>query len=359
MNKFIKKEIFFILCLFSFIANGKIGFAQVDQLDNIEFSMSIIEPENQFDKGVTYFDIMVKPNDKQTLQIAVTNTSDTVNKVRVTPTNAITNSKGVIEYSRREEDYKYDETLKHPFTSLVSESQTVELKANETKILDFEFQAPNENFDGIILGGFLADLIDEETSEQEKKQSITFLNKFQLVKAVVIRNSDKKIEPNFKLNEIKPALYSHRTAVTANLQNTTPVLLGNVEIHAEISKKGSKDVLRSETKTKIQFAPNSNFDFPIMWDNAPLEPGSYTITLNLKSDNKEFDFTDDFVIRKSDSDQINRDAIDLETTKKDYTLVIILSAIFIIIIIGLIFIITLQRLKHKKNKGRRSKHKKK
>ncbi|MFW8054136.1 DUF916 and DUF3324 domain-containing protein [Vagococcus fluvialis] len=327
---------------------------------NMDFSMNIVTPKNQFNKNVTYFDLLVKPSEQQKLEIIVTNTGDKKKKFSVTPTNAVTNSKGNIDYNVQTKDYIYDKSLKIPFTSLVSEEQIVEIEAKSSKTVTFDFKAPDQPIDGIILGGFVTQLVDFENTE-DNKSDVTFVNKFQMVKGVVLRSSDKEsnIKPVIQLNDIQPSLYSYRTSVTANLQNKTPIMIGKVKVEASVSKKGYGKILKSESRNDIEFAPNSNFNFPIMWDNEPLIPGDYTLYLTVEADDTSFSFEEDFKITKSDSDRINKEAIELVEEDK-YPFWIIVGAILAsLVIILLTTVIIIEKKKNKKRDKRKRNTRKK
>jgi len=336
--------------------------------ENMNFSMSIVQPENQFDKDVTYFDILVSPGEKQKLKINVTNTGKSKDTFIVTPTNATTNSSGSVDYSKQKENYIYDKTLKIPFTSLVSGEQKVEIDAGKTKQLEFDFQAPIKKFDGIILGGFAVNTIDKD--EEKEQANVSFINKFQIVKAIIIRsssnNKDEKVD--IKLNDVKPTLFNYRAAIVANVQNTQPVLLGKVNIKVDIKKENSDEIILSEDRKDVEFAPNSNFDFPIMWNNKALEPGKYMLEMKVTANKQNFDFKKGFNISKEDSYKIKEGALDLEDTP-DHTILwiaIIVIAIIITVVLTLIIYkkITEKNSKNKKKikktihkKGKNKKHK--
>lgn len=359
----IKNKLLLILsfCLL-FLTVISPSFSESTETENMKFSMNVVLPDNQYNKEVTHFDLLVKPSEKQKLEVIVTNTGKATKKIRVTPTNATTNARGAADYSIKEEKYEYDPTLKIPFTSLVSKAQTVEVKPGKSESIFFDFEAPQNEFDGVILGGFVADFPDSEENNNTE-ENVMFINKFQIVKGAIIRSTgsiDKEIIPDIKLNDVKPALYTNRTAITANLQNTTPILLGDVQIDAKITKKGDTTVLKSESRTDVGFAPNSNFDFPIMWDNDPLEAGDYTLDMKVTANDKEFTFTEEFRITKTDSTKLNNEAVDLNEPTKDYTLWIILAIVFGIVIVALLVIIIIQYKKSKTKKKRtKNKNKKK
>lgn len=220
-----KYFIFLSLCLlFLPFINHVSG--EASESENMKFSMNVVLPDNQYNKDVTHFDLLVKPGEKQKLEVIVTNTGKATKKIRVTPTNATTNARGATDYSIKEEDYEYDPTLKIPFTSLVSDSQTIEVKPGKSESLFFDFEAPKEEFDGVILGGFVADFPDSEENDNSE-ENVMFINKFQIVKGAILRSSgtvDKEITPEIKLSNVKPALYTNRTAINSkpSKYNTYP-----------------------------------------------------------------------------------------------------------------------------------------
>lgn len=305
--------------------------------DDLSFTMSVKPVENQIDKQATYYDLMVKPGMKQDLTVVVNNTGEKNKKIRITPTNAITNQNGLIDYSIQEKSFKNDSTLTHPFTSLVGAAQTVEIAPNEQKEVVFLLQVPETPFNGIILGGFVADLVESEASD-ENKEGVKIVNKFQLVKAVSLRENDQSVSPELVLNDVKPALVSYRTAITANLQNTQPVMFGKMTIDAKISKKGQSNVLKSKKVENLEMAPNSNFDFPISWENDPLDPGTYVLNLVATSGKKEWKFSKEFIIEAKDSQKLNNEAVDLNEKETPW-LLYLLIAIVILLLLVIVFLI--------------------
>ncbi len=338
------KTVFTILFLFFSLTFSMTSLADSN---NMTFSMGIVQPENQFNKEVTYFDLLVKPNETQKLEIIVSNTGDETKKIKVTPTNAITSTTGIIDYSVQAKGYEYDETLEIPFTSLVGEAQTVEVPPGKSKTVTFEMTTPEKEFDGVILGGFVAELV-EDNEVTNNESDLSFVNKFRFVKAIVIRNSEEKIAPVIKMNDVKPALYTYRTAIVANIQNTSPTLIGKTTFEAKIFKKGTTDVLKSASRDDIRLAPNSNFDFPIMWDNEPLRPGNYTIQMNVTADEETFQFEKDFKITKAQSNSINGKAVELKEDKNRSWIYWLMGAILLIVVVVLIVVIVKQNKKNKR-----------
>ncbi|WP_077275810.1 DUF916 and DUF3324 domain-containing protein [Vagococcus penaei] len=359
VQKKTQNNINFFLFFATLVAVPTANFAAEQKDEALSFKMNIVPPDSQKDKKTSYFDLKVKPNETLDLKINVSNTGNDKKKIRVTPTNAQTNQNGVIDYSIPGKDYKPDSTLKFPFTSLVDGGeQTVEIDGGKSKEVTFKVKTPSEAFKGLILGGFVADLPDVD-QKNEKTEGVKIVNKFQVVKAVMLRESDEKVAPELKMNDVKPALVGYRTAVTANLQNVEPEMFGKMKVDAEVTKKGSTEVIKKEVKEGLEMAPNSNFDYPIMWNNQRLEPGDYTLKLTATSGSKTWPFTKDFTISRDESDKLNKDAVDLAEPEGLPIWVYILIGVLILLVI-VIIIIVIRNAKNKKNtKSRKSSSSKK
>lgn len=320
--------------------------------EDLTYTISLEAVDNQINKGATYYDLLVTPSQKQNLTVLVSNTGSEAKKIRVTPTNAVTNQNGVIDYSRQAKDYVFDSNLKVPFTSMVGPEQIVEVGPGESKPVVFELSVPETPFVGTILGGFLADL-PEEKKEEEESSGVKIVNKFQLVKAVMLREKEDKVTPDLVLNEVKPSLVSYRTAVTANLQNTQPTMFGKMKVEAEVTRKGQTEVIKSQTVEDMEMAPYSNFDFPIMWDNQPLEAGDYTLNLVATSGEEEWKFTKDFTITAKQRDEINKEAVDLEERDTPYWWYLLIAVLILVVFISLAIFIYYKKKKKKEEKRRK------
>lgn len=321
---------------------------QAEDTEGLAFSMSIKKPENMANESLTYFDLNVEKNQQQALTVIVTNTSAKAVSVDVTPTNAWTNQNGVLDYSPHKE---LDPSLTYPFTSLISEAQVVEVPANASKEVEFSLKTPVDSFQGIILGAFVAKQKLTETKEKSTS-GVKITNEFQLVKAVVLRGEVPRDKPELALNEVQAALVNYRTAVTANLQNNQPVMFGKLKVTAKIRKKGSSEILKIITTEGMEMAPNSNFDFPIMWGNQPLEPGDYHLDLEATTVADEWQFSKEFTITKAVSDKLNKEAIELKETNS-WLYWIGGGLLFLLIVLGTVWIIKEKNRGTKKRKTKK------
>ncbi|EOL45215.1 DUF916 and DUF3324 domain-containing protein [Enterococcus caccae] len=292
--------------------------------DDMNFSVEANIPENQIDKSQTYFDLRMKPDQKQEISITLKNGSDVPATIAVIPHTAVTNQNGVIDYSK---ELTKDSSLKHEFTDLISGETEYKLGPKETKKAVFYLKMPKEPFQGTILGGFRIQKVQKE-DEQNKNQSVQIKNQYAYVIGTKLTETDDTVTPELKLNDITPTLQNYHTAVSANLQNTQPVIISGLEVNAQISKKKGQEVLHETNKSDMSMAPNSNFDYTVDWDDQELKAGAYHLSITAKDNHKhEWKFEKDFEIKAKDVKPLNKEAIELS---RDYTLWIGLGICFIV-----------------------------
>lgn len=319
--------------------------------ESMAYSVKANIPENQINKTLTYFDLKMEPNQKQEITLTVSNSSDEKATILITPNVAITNQNGVIDYSQSKT--KVDSSLKNPLISIISPKQEVALEAKEKKEVAFTLQMPEKSFDGTILGGFYITKKEEDTKGKETEKNVQIKNKYSYVIGLQIRENTNEVKPAMKMNQIKPALLNYRTALTANLQNTEATIMKDLSVDAKVMKKGSTTVLHETSKKNLSMAPNSNFDFPINWDNKTIEPGRYTLQLVAKASEDEWKFEEDFEISSKESKPLNEEAVELEKAEPNW-LLIILSVAFSVLIFLALIVFLIYRYQKKKAAEKRA-----
>ena len=332
--------LFFICSLyFMLFALPAQVFATADkQANNISFDAQAVLPDNQ-QSDASYYDLKVQPGTTQDLILKLRNTSTDQVKVIVEGNNAATNQNGAIDYSDPDAKLLGGPTFKE----LISGPQTIVLKPEEERDVHFQLKIPAEGFDGTFLGGFYC---YEDAKEQEKSsEGFSLKNKFAYTIGVKLNCSDKEIQPEIALKKVKPGLDNGYLTVFADLENLQPVLMSKVDMHATVTKKGEKDVLKVLDK-KISFAPRTKFCMPISWDNEPLKKGKYELTIHVKNDaGKKWLFRKDFEIKGTD-EKLNKQAVEVTEEQKHNAPFILISLVFLGIILGLIaYIYKLKRNK--------------
>ncbi|WP_207696224.1 hypothetical protein DOK67_0002044 [Enterococcus sp. DIV0212c] len=313
---------------------------------DMEYSISANIPENQVDKSQTYFDLRMKPGQKQDLTLNVSNAGDKEITLNIIPNVATTNQNGVIDFS--EKDKAIDSSLKYPLTKLLSKEQKVTLAPKENKVVSFSLQMPEEELLGKIVGGFY--VYKDESGEKDKKSEggVQITNKYAMVVGIQLTEKDDPVAPELKLNTIQPSLLNYRTAITANLQNTQPTFVNDLKVVAKVSKKGSKEVIHQTTKEEMAMAPNSNFDFPISWDNQEITPGKYSLELVASTKDNEWKFSKDFEINSKEAKKLTEEAIEVKKEPNYWLIGGIIAGIILVILIVILVIVKIIKEKQRK-----------
>lgn len=309
--------------------------------ENVSYSVEALIPENQIDQRQSYFDLNMKPNQKQELAVLIHNNEHEEITVLLSVNNATTNSNGLVIYEEKEE---FDPSLKVPLNEILRfKEEEVTIPAGKSKTVTAELEMPEEEYDGIILGGFQFEKVMEE---EEASEGVNIQNKYVYVIGVQLSENRDEVLPDLHLNSIRPNLVNHRTAVVANIQNSEPVLIKNMKVNASVYKKGKKDVLKEKKQEEINMAPNSNMDIIIDWDNKALEPGTYLLEMEALHEEEIWKWKEEFVIEKEDAKDLNKNAIELDDNKMGTWLLI---GIIILLIVVIILLIYIRKLKSKQN----------
>lgn len=333
------RKIIYSLCIICFIAILPIDGAYATDM---AYSVKANLPENQRNNEHTYFDLFMQPKQKQTISITFENHSEDPIELEVNYKSAQTNDNGVIDYKGT----KKDSSLAYDLKELITGDQTVKLNSKEKEV-PYTITMPEQKFEGILLGGFHIHKKDKEASTNQKVQ---IKNDYSYVIGLQLTETEQKVTPELKLNTVEPGLDNYRTTLFANLQNTTATMLTDMTVTAEVYKENGTEVLHKTVKNNQSMAPNSNYNFPISWDNQAFQPGKYSLKLNaIDKAGHKWAFNKDFEI-EDNVKKYNEEAVNIkgQTNKSDYVIyVLAFVLIFTVgIIIYLLCKINLQRGEH-------------
>lgn len=322
------RKIIYSFCIICFIAILPSDGAYAADM---AYSVKANLPENQRNNEHTYFDLFMQPKQKQTISITFENHSENPIELEVNYESAQTNDNGVIDYKGTKE--KKDSSLAYDLKELITGDQTVKLNSKEKKEVPYTITMPEHKFEGILLGGFHIHKKDKEASTNQKVQ---IKNDYSYVIGLQLTETEQKVTPELKLNTVEPGLDNYRTTLFANLQNTAATMITDMTVTAEVYKENGTEVLHKTVKNNQSMAPNSNYDFPISWDNQAFQPGKYRLKLNAVDKvghkwlfNKEFEIKDN--VKKYNEEAVN---IKDQTNKNDY--VIYVLAYVLIFTVGII-----------------------
>lgn len=337
------------------IAAGFIINTQVNA-NQLTFSVEPVMPSNQIDTKVGYFNIKLAPNDAQDLTLKYSNNSKKAVTVNGQVTSAKTNSAGVVDYNAP--TIAKDATLAYDMADLVDLPKAVSLDPGETKLVKVHVHMPNESLKGIIAGGLSFNDVSKDRENQSGYSSglsIKNIYSFQIGllmrQAVGDQFSDQEIATDgLKLNQVRAGQLNFRNVVNANLQNPLPIFMNQMVIDAQISKKGSSNILFNTVKSGIQMAPNTNFDFPIaLGSGVRMTPGQYHIKVtaySLDDKNGQFKtivkgkiqsfryrwiFDKNFTISGNQASKFNKS--DVTIKKTDWLMWLLLAIVFLLLLI--------------------------
>lgn len=353
-----KKIISFIGILFLLFLGIKVS------AEEVPYGVSLNFPENQIDENLNYFNLEMKPNQEQSVEIEISNTSNKAIEIEARILSGMTNINGVIDYLEESKDFKYDKTLKYPFTDIANlKNNSYQIDANSSMTIPIHIKMPSEKIIGTILGG--VEIIEKNTEETDNpNKGMAVVNKFRYLVAFKLFMSNEKVEPKLKLNEVKASQIAFRNVIKANIQNTEMTIINDVQVEAKVTKKGSDKTLYSYKMKDMQIAPNSNFDLPIRLDNQPFKAGTYILYLNVASrDNNKWTFKKEFIITSDEADKFNKmSAIELDKESPWILYIITASILLLFLILFYLFIkfrIKKEKRKKKKEKGKKRKKKRK
>ena len=329
-------------CLFIFVWSQP-AFAAETAADGYSVSANI--PEFQTNTNASYFDLLLAPKDQKEISIHLANHSAKAATYLIQVNNAATNSNGVIDYSQP--SFKKDASAAYELNQIVTpKEQEITLKGGENKEVAFQVKMPATSFKGIVLGGLH---VEKEEDQTKKVDGTGIRNKYAYVIGIKLQNSFDQVSPDLKLLSVEPGLQNSYTTIFAQLQNPTAGIINQLDIKAEITKKGQQEVLYSSENAAASMAPNTNFKFPVDLNKQQLKAGSYTLSMDAvqKDTGNKWHLTKDFTIKAAAVKKINKEAV-IEKQPLDY-----LPYILAIggVLIAVILVLTYKLIKQQ-NKGR-------
>ncbi|MGG5373314.1 DUF916 and DUF3324 domain-containing protein [Enterococcus sp. AZ196] len=339
-----KSRKFVIFLLSTFLIFSGLAFAQTAQaVDGLKFSVTPNIPDNQYNKEVSYFDLLMNPGDEQEIAVLLKNPTDENVVILPQINSAMTNTGGVVEYSNHNNKERvYDKSLKHNIEDIVQLSEKeITLSPGEERELKLTITMPSEEFKGVIAGGiYLAQKGEssknnDEKSSKETSTSLKNLYGYQI--ALLLRNNDELVTPKVVFEGAQADQLNVRNAVSLKVRNSTPTYINKVNYQAELKKKGSDEVIAKTDQKDMQFAPNTIFDLFVSMKGKQYEAGDYVLTGSIVSGNNKWPVNEEFTVTREQANKFNEADPDVEP--ESYTLVIILGAIVAVAVLVAIYLI--------------------
>ncbi|EOH94988.1 hypothetical protein UAW_02067 [Enterococcus haemoperoxidus ATCC BAA-382] len=310
------------------------------------FTYKVIYPENQH-KEVSYFDLRMKPGQKQTAVIQMSNNSDKEITVDVSLNATKTNSNGVLENGPS--SLEKDPSLKYDFAEIVKGKESVVIPPKQTVDYPLEITMPETTFDGVISGGIYMIQRDQES----EKQAGMIKNKYAYLVGMLLTETDKKIKPDLELNKVYADLKNYRNTIIVDFSNTQPAYLDEMAVDVQVMGEKSDEVLYETKQTKMRMAPNSKINFPVSMNGEKMVPGNYRahILVTAKTGEK-WEWEENFTITNEEADKFNQEDVSLLQENRINWQLIVMIILSVLVVILIIFV-SVRVINKKKNKKKR------
>ncbi|MGX7149849.1 DUF916 and DUF3324 domain-containing protein [Enterococcus ureasiticus] len=329
----------FLLSLIFMITKAQVGLA---------VSVKPILPKNQHNSQATYYDLRMKPGQKQDVQMELTNSSDKEEQVTLEINDATTNDAGDIDYSDRSKSVPRDKSLGISFKDIATTEAKLTIPAKKTITTTVRLDMPEKQFDGMILGGIKVVSSEKniETSDSNNKEKQA---KKTYIVAVKLTETDTPVVAKLNLLDVVFSKESNKNIIKATIQNDQAVNLEDIDFKADVYKKNSDKIFAQTKVTGYRMAPNSSFIFVIDGEKQGFKAGKYQIDLTAKSKatNQEWKWDKELEITKSENKKIENTAIDSEKGKiMFYTIICVIT--FVLLLLLLLLLLILRKRKEKR-----------
>lgn len=332
-----------VLLLLVTITHSDIAFADINEKAVLEnFSAEINSPDNQINKNASYFDLELKPGEKQTISIDIKNKTDENLKINASFNKAWTNKAGVVSYAEKNKP-KISKKQKNNIEELVRiEDSVIDLKPQESRSFKMDIKMPNEKLEGVLAGGIYL------TADKPYNEKGNIKNYFSREIALVLRN-DKGVnylDGKIELDSVSVGSEDFKNAFFLNFKNPNASFLKGFELSGNILDSKNETYL-SFSKDNMSLAPNSEFSFPVLLNGKKFESGNYKAIGQVRSEEKIWTFEKEFLVKSEDVKKYNKKDVSIEPN--DNRLLIAILGIGVVLFIFLLIIIIIMLNKKKKN----------
>lgn len=293
-----------------------------------------IIPDNQIQDNIGYFDLMMVPGQKQTIEVELDNSSSEEKNYFIHITPATTSDGGTIDYSNLEPTL--DESVPFDFREIATlEKEKYVVPPNSKIRVPIQLSMPEEAFEGRLLGGIYSYV--ESDDEESMDEALQVKNKVSNSIAIVLRVGDSPVTPNLVLKQIIADSRNTFPIIEVNLQNPTPTIIGGLSIDSTVYYEDNL-YIENHSENMIM-APNSNFDYGLPLDGQEIQPGNYRLEMTASSGEHTWEFSEEFAIDSQTANHLNENIVFEVEKDNHYLYYIIFGLIILIVMILLVFFI--------------------
>jgi len=311
------------------------------QAESNHFSAQAVLPDNQIDKKVTYFDLLVKPGETQKVTVKINNGDTKSHQYDVQTHLATTSDNGNVVYDSTGKHA--DDSLQFNLAPATSTVKTLTVPAKQSLLVNMKVKIPAKQFPGVALGGVN---VTQHVARDSNKKGVSIQNQFGYTIGLQLREAKVlTVKPDLKLLSAGPIQVNYRNYIAAKLQNPRAVIMRDFKVNGYVTKKGDSKKLLKTIKDKMTMAPNSHFNYALGDGTKQLEAGHYVMHIKASAENGKYkwNLSKPFTITAKKASDMNGTSIYKPEKTTNWTLVAILAAVIIILIGLLIWVILKNR----------------
>ncbi|MCA2389167.1 MULTISPECIES: DUF916 and DUF3324 domain-containing protein [Lactococcus] len=342
---------FLMLC----IGLAHTGYARTD-----DYTVKPIIPENQSNKDLGYFDLILGAGKEQILQVELSNNTEQEIRIDLSLSSAVTNINGLVVYEPTE--IAADSSLKYNLKDYVKVPKGLTLAPLSRQKVELKVNMPKEEFSGQMAGGITFSK-EGQNDKEEDPEGITVKNTYSYTIALLMKQNDNEVSPDVKLKKINPSQINGRNVINVNLQNPTMTYINTMNVKTTISGISEPDIKYTYSNSMMQMAPNTSFDLPVPTSNQsaatrvsePLKPGKYRLQLvvNARTDNQgkyevqvdnktqrykyQWAFDQEFTISDNQAQKLN-DSDPTVKKEKDWTWLLFVIGLLLLVLFLIILL---------------------
>lgn len=290
-------------------------------------------PENQINKDLSYFDLKMKPLQKQSISVSVYNNTNDEIAVSVSAITASTNSNGIIDYSKEPAP---DQSQRYVFSDFVKSRDSVIVVPPSGKTdAWFDIQMPKDDYDGALLGGITFTEIKKKESDKDDPKGVKIENLIAYTVAVKLTENDREIQPELIFEDAAYKSVNYRPVFVNSIDNIKPLIMEKMKMKVTIRNLDKDIVVANRNYDGISMAPNSLMPFEVQASqDTDVAPGEYLSQI-------EFINGDETIFLEKKFTVTNNNILEAEKTTAQTTLPLWLALVLFIILVLILIIITL------------------
>lgn len=307
-----------------------------------DFGVKAELPDNQIDKNISYFDLLVTPGQEQTINVVVHNSAAQERTFDVNVNPAVTSDGGTIDYGQK--NTKLDKTVPFDVRKAVTvDNNEVTVGANTEAKVPITIKVPNKTFKGRVLAGVNVSPKEADTTKTSSSgNSVSIKNKIGYNLAIVLQQSKDPVTPDLKLLSAKVASVNSFPNIQLHFQNPTATIISNLVFSTKVYYKDKLFI--KNTSNPYLVAPNSNFHLNLGLDKQAAQAGDYTAKVTAKDKaGHEWTFDQDFTVKKQKAEAVNKDSVVKPQQNNNWLIIGLL--IIVVIALGVIIFLLLKRKK--------------